>query len=85
MDDANLIRNARRLCRYQSQGREDPAAHPWVAESVGELEVPDTGVPGTKDPTSSIALQRSCALSPLGRIPPYRTGSSWIWRVDTPR
>lgn len=60
MDDANLISNARRLCRYQSQGREDPAAPAWVAKSVGELEVPDTRVPGTVDPNFVHALQRSC-------------------------
>jgi len=35
MGEANLIWNARRLCRYQCQGREDAAARAWVAKSVG--------------------------------------------------
>lgn len=54
MDEANLIWNARRLCRYQSQGREDPAAPARLAKSVGELEVPDTRVSGTIDTISSM-------------------------------
>lgn len=85
MDEVNLIWNSCRLCRYQRQGREDAAARAWVAKSVGELEVPDTRVSGKTDHTLPHALQRSCAFLLLGRIPHYRTGSSWVRRVDTPR